>query len=309
MHQKKFLLVIAGPTAIGKTSLAIRLAKLFQTEIISADSRQFFREMNIGTAKPSDKELAEIKHHFINTISVTDDYDAGQYEHQASELINELFKKHALVILAGGSGMYINAVCNGFDDIPEVNENIREPLNTTYKKEGIIPLQEQLSKLDPGYYNTIDLNNPQRLIRALEICLSTGLPYSSFRKGKGKPRDYSIIKIGLNTDREQLYKRINQRVDEMIEAGLIDEVKNLTKYKHLNALQTVGYKELFNHLDGEQSLEKAIEQIKQNTRNFAKRQLTWFRKDGSIKWFEPADTNAIIDYVAYQISETKAGTC
>lgn len=303
MHRKKFLLVIAGPTAIGKTSLAIRLAKLFQTEIISADSRQFFREMNIGTAKPSDKELAEIKHHFINTISVADNYDAGQYEHEASALLNELFKKYDLVIMAGGSGMYINAVCNGFDDIPEVNENIREQLNTTYKKEGIFPLQEQLSELDPEYYKTIDLNNPQRLIRALEICLSTGQPYSSFRKGKGKARDYTIIKIGLNTDREQLYKRINQRVDEMIEAGLIDEVKNLIKYKHLNALQTVGYKELFNHLDGEQSLQRAIEQIKQNTRNFAKRQLTWFKKDASIKWFEPGDIAEISEYVKHKISE------
>lgn len=305
MHRKKFLLVIAGPTAIGKTSLAIRLAKLFQTEIISADSRQFFREMNIGTAKPSDKELAEIKHHFINTISVADNYDAGQYEHEASALLNELFKKYDLVIMAGGSGMYINAVCNGFDDIPEVNENIREQLNTTYKKEGIFPLQEQLSELDPEYYKTIDLNNPQRLIRALEICLSTGQPYSSFRTGKGKPRDYTIIKIGLNTDREQLYERINQRVDEMIEAGLIDEVKNLIKYKHLNALQTVGYKELFNHLDGEQSLQKAIEQIKQNTRNFAKRQLTWFKKDASIKWFEPGDVAEISEYVKHKISENQ----
>lgn len=309
MHRKKFLLVIAGPTAIGKTSLAIRLAKLFQTEIISADSRQFFREMNIGTAKPSDKELAEIKHHFINTISVADNYDAGQYEHEASALLNELFKKYDLVIMAGGSGMYINAVCNGFDDIPEVNENIREQLNTTYKKEGIFPLQEQLSELDPEYYKTIDLNNPQRLIRALEICLSTGQPYSSFRKGKGKVRDYTIIKIGLNTDRDQLYKRINQRVDEMIEAGLIDEVKNLIKYKHLNALQTVGYKELFNHLAGEQSLQRAIEQIKQNTRNFAKRQLTWFKKDASIRWFEPGDVAEISEYVKHKISETTADAC
>jgi tRNA dimethylallyltransferase len=301
MDPKKFLLVIVGPTAIGKTHLAITLAKSFKTEIISADSRQFFREMTIGTAKPTGEELSAAKHHFINNISVTDDYDAGKYEREASLLIDELFRKHDVLILVGGSGMYINAVCNGFDDIPDVDEDVRKKLNEVYKKEGISVLQQQLNQLDPEHYNNVDLNNPQRLIRALEICITTGKTYSSFRKGKGKTRNYSIIKIGLNTVREELYKRIDARVDAMIKSGLVDEVKNLSHYKHLNALQTVGYKELFEYLEDKQNLEKAIELIKQNTRNFAKRQLTWFRKDIAIKWFEPSEAGDILEYVKQQI--------
>lgn len=297
MTQKKILLVIVGPTAIGKTALAIHLAGLFQSEIISSDSRQFFREMTIGTAKPTAEELSKIKHHFINSISICDDYDAGKYECEAGELINELFKRHNLLILVGGSGMYINAICNGFDEMPDVDENIREQLTEVYKKEGISVLQQQLNHLDPEHYNNVDLNNPQRLMRALEICLSTGQPYSTFRKGKGKPKDYTIIKIGLNTDREQLYKRINERVDEMLTSGLAEEVKKLAQHKQLNALQTVGYKEFFDYFDGKQTLDQTISMIKQNTRHFAKRQLTWFRKDESIKWFEPGEVNEIISYV------------
>ncbi len=301
MIPKKNLVVIVGPTAIGKTTLSIQLAMLFNAEIISADSRQFFREMNIGTAKPTADELSTIQHHFINTVSVIDDYDAGKYEQEADTLINDLFKTHNTLFLVGGSGMYVNALCNGFDDLPPIEEGVREEVLDTYKREGLPFLQAQLKKLDPEYFQKVDLKNPQRLMRALEICISTRLPYSSFRKGKNKTRNYTLIKIGLNTNREQLYKQIDERVDKMMEAGLLTEVKKLIPYKTLNALQTVGYKELFDYLDDKHSLEKAVELIKQNSRNFAKRQLTWFKKDTTIKWFEPIEMEAIISYVREQL--------
>lgn len=297
MMSPKNLIVIVGPTAVGKTTLSIQLATLFNAEIISADSRQFFREMNIGTAKPTANELSTIKHHFINNISVTDDYDAGKYEQEADVLINDLFKTHHTLFLVGGSGMYVNAICNGFDDLPPIEEGVRKKIGEIYKKEGLPTLQAQLKNLDPDYYQKVDLKNPQRLMRALEMCISTGQPYSSFRKGKYKTRNYTLIKIGLNTNREHLYKQIDERVDKMMEAGLPAEVKKLLSYKTLNALQTVGYKELFDYLDGKHSLEKAVELVKQNSRNFAKRQLTWFKKDITIKWFEPTEMEAIISYL------------
>lgn len=298
MNAEKTLIVIAGPTAVGKTAFAIQLAKHFKTEIISADSRQFFRELTIGTAKPDSEELAEIPHHFINTHSISEEYNAGKFEQEASATIDELFLKFDYLILVGGSGLYINAVCDGFDAIPAVDEDIRMQLIDVYKQQGISSLQKQLQELDPTHYAAIDLNNPQRLMRALEICISTGKPYSSFRKGAGKKRKYHIMKIGLNVERELLYDRINARVDEMIDAGLLNEVRELVPYKHFNALQTVGYKELFDYLDDKCTLKRAVELIKQNTRNFAKRQLTWFRRDSEINWFRPEDIQSAIEFIS-----------
>ncbi|MCC6691600.1 MAG: tRNA (adenosine(37)-N6)-dimethylallyltransferase MiaA, partial [Bacteroidia bacterium] len=284
MKSQKFLIVITGPTAIGKTAMAIGLAKTFGTEIISADSRQFFREITIGTAKPTKAELDSVKHHFINNLSITNDYDAGQYEQEANAVIEHLFTKQDVLILTGGSGMYIDAVCKGFDNIPQADENTRVQLNDLFKSKGIDELQKLLAQYDPEHYSSIDRNNPHRLIRALEVCITTGLPYSSFRKGIKKTKNYTIIKIGLTTNRTQLYERINHRTDEMIKSGLVDEVKNLLGFKHLNALQTVGYREIFEYLENKINLAEAIDLIKQNTRNFAKRQLTWFKKDKDLQW-------------------------
>lgn len=296
-HSQKYLIVITGPTAVGKTAAAIAIARHFKTEIISADSRQFFKEMSIGTAKPSPAELKKAKHHFVDNISVEEDYDAGKFESEAITLLTKLFEKKDIVLMAGGSGMYIDAVTKGFDELPPGDDHLRDELTSIHQDKGIEVLQQLLRELDPDYYEKVDLNNPQRMIRALEVCMSTGKPYSSFRKGEGKKRDFSIIKIGLNSDREELYERINERVDKMMKKGLLKEVKSLLKYKKLNALQTVGYKELFDHLEGKATLEEAVEKLKQNTRNFAKRQLTWFRKDKEIKWFEPGQEKEIIAYL------------
>lgn len=293
----KFLIVIAGPTAVGKTALSIEIAREFNTEIISADSRQFFREMSIGTAKPSQEELKYVTHHFINSHSIKKEYNVGKYEREALDLLDNLFKKKEVVILTGGSGLYIDAVCKGFDNLPEVSIDIRENLNNIFKEKGIEELQAMLKEHDPEYYKTVDLSNPQRIIRALEVSISTGLPYSSFRKKETKQRTFNIIMIGLELPREELYERINARVDEMIKQGLMEEVKNLIEYKAHNALQTVGYKELFDHFSGKLELKDAIELIKQNTRNYAKRQLTWFRKDKEIKWFHPDEKKEIIEYI------------
>jgi tRNA dimethylallyltransferase len=293
----KFLIVILGPTAVGKTSLAIDVAKEFSTEIISADSRQFFQEMNIGTAKPSEDELKSIKHHFINSLSIHDDYNAGMFERDALNILSTIFQKKRVAVMVGGSGLYINAVCNGFDEIPETHKEIRAGIMDKYKNEGIEYLRNTLKKLDEDHYRKIDLKNPHRLIRAIEVCLITGKPYSEFRKEQKQRRNFTSIKIGLNMDREKLYARINFRVDEMMKKGLLDEVKSLIKYKHLNSLQTVGYKELFDFIDGKTDLQRAIDLIKQNTRNFAKRQMTWFRKDKEIKWFDPSEKEKIIEHI------------
>ena len=285
-NSKKTLITIVGPTAIGKTSLSILIASYFKTEIISCDSRQFYKEMTIGTAVPEKEELAEVPHHFIQNRSVFEDYNVGAFERDALNVLDTLFKKHNIVVMVGGSGLYVKAVIEGLDDFPKIDSTIRLELNNIYKNEGIIPLQQQLKKLDIETYNTISLDNPQRIIRALEICIGTNLPYSSF-KGKGKrKRDFESIIVGLNGDRQKIYDRINYRVDLMMEKGLLDEAKKLHPQKSLNALQTVGYKELFLFFDGKITKEYAVEEIKKNTRRFAKRQLTWFKKNTNIMWFD-----------------------
>lgn len=300
--KKKTLIVIAGPTAIGKTALAIEVAQHFNAEIISADSRQFFKEMSIGTAKPNHKELSQAKHHFIDSHSVRDDFNVGDFEKQALACINNIFKSHNVAVMVGGSGLYINAMLYGFDELPKASEELRMQLNERLKTEGIKSLQAQLKQLDPNYYAEVDTQNPQRVIRALEVCISTGKTFSSFRNKQAKPRDFSTLLIGLNTDRELLYKRINHRVDLMIAAGLVEEVKSLQAYQHLNALKTVGYSEIFRFLNKEWTLAEAIEKLKQNTRNFAKRQITWFIKNEGIIWFEPADSQKIIDFLEEKLN-------
>ncbi|WP_306552190.1 tRNA (adenosine(37)-N6)-dimethylallyltransferase MiaA [Daejeonella sp.] len=293
----KTLIIIAGPTAIGKTSLAISLAKHFKTEIISADSRQFYREMNIGTAKPSEVELKEVKHHLINSHSILDQFNAGDFEKESIELINKLFLDHDQVIMAGGSGLFINAVSHGFDQLPIASEEIRNYFNTILEEKGIKFLQDRLKKIDPVYYNEVDIFNPQRVIRALEVFECSGKTFSSLRTNIKKQRPFNIVKIGLNTDRHILYERINRRVDQMIKEGLIEEVDGLKSYRHLNPLNTVGYSEILNYLDGKSNREEAIEKIKQNTRRFAKRQITWFKKSEDIKWYKPDELEPIIQYL------------
>ncbi|MES2285404.1 MAG: tRNA (adenosine(37)-N6)-dimethylallyltransferase MiaA [Bacteroidota bacterium] len=293
----KNLIVIVGPTAVGKTAMSIAIAKTFDCPVVSADSRQFFKEMNIGTAKPTETEIQGVTHYFINSHSITDDFNVGKYETEAIDLLEKLFQSNEKVILVGGSGLYIDAVCKGFDELPEADEEIRNKINLLLKTDGIEGLQKLLNELDINYYNKVDLQNPQRVSRALEVCLTTGKPYSELRKGKVKKRNFNIIKIGINTSRELLYDRINKRVDEMMKDGLLNEVKSLQDFKHLNALQTVGYKELFDHLGNNLDLNSAIELIKQNTRRFAKRQLTWFHRDEKIKWFEPNQSEEILRYI------------
>lgn len=282
----KFLISIVGPTAIGKTALSIKLAKHFNTEIISADSRQFFKEMHIGTAAPTHEELAAAKHHFIHHKSITDNYNVGAFEKDALECLETLYKTNNVVIMVGGSGLYVDAIIKGLDDFPEVDSNIRETLNSDLETKGLPYLQEQLKTLDATSFNTIAIDNPHRVIRALEICIGTGQPYSSFlNKGKSQ-RDFKTITIGFTAERAIIYNRINQRVDMMMDAGLLKEVENLLSYQHLNALNTVGYKELFNYFNSNWTLDFAVSEIKKNSRRFAKRQLTWFKRDNSILWFD-----------------------
>jgi len=297
----KTLIVVVGPTAIGKTSLAIALANYYHTEIISADSRQFFKEMNIGTAKPSTEELAAAPHHFINSHSIKTLFSTGDFEVQALQLLEALFKKNDNLIMVGGSGLYIDAVCKGLDDLPEIDLNIREELNQKLANEGIETIKNQLQALDPEYYEKVDQANPQRMIRGLEVILSTGKKLSSFLTDPKKVRPFNIVKLGLNTDRAVLYERINHRVDMMMEAGLLNEVKALENYRQYNALNTVGYSELFDYLDGKTDLSSAVNMIKQNTRRFAKRQLTWFRRDENTQWFEPGHFEEVIQFLSTQI--------
>ena len=282
----KTLIAVVGPTAIGKTSLAISLAKHLDTEIFSADSRQFFKEMKIGTAVPSSLELEAAKHHFIQHISIFQQYSVGDFEKEALKALAAFFEKRDIAILVGGSGLYVDAILYGLDDFPEVRPEVREELNTILEKEGISVLQEQLKLLDAQYYQQVDLENPHRLIRALEICISTGKPYSSFLDSKKKPRGFRSILVGLQGEREIIYQRINQRVDQMFQNGLLEEARTLYPHKHLNALNTVGYKELFEFFEGKISLENATEEIKKNTRRFAKRQLTWYRKNEDVLWLD-----------------------
>lgn len=281
------VIFIIGPTAIGKTNLSIKLAKEFNSEIISCDSRQFYKELRIGSAPPSKKELSEVKHHFIHHLSVVEDYNVGKFELEAIELITELHKTNNTIIVVGGSGLYIDAICKGFDAIPEIPRKIREEITSKYKSKGLDWLQRKVKDIDPEMYENYDTKNPQRLLRILEVFKATGEKLSSFKSNTIKKRPFEIIKIGLNTERDTLYKHINKRVDIMMEQGLIEEVESLLEFQHNNALQTVGYKELFDFLNNKCTLEKAVENIKRNTRRFAKRQLTWFRKDKNIHWFEP----------------------
>ncbi|GGE43090.1 tRNA dimethylallyltransferase [Pedobacter psychrotolerans] len=297
MSNIKTLISIVGPTAIGKTALAIELANHLQTEIISADSRQFYKEMEIGTAKPSQTELAAAKHHFINSHSVDQLFSTGDFEVQGLKVLEEIFKTHDSAIMVGGSGLYVNALINGLDEMPEIDLAVRTQLNNLFKTEGISPIQEQLSKLDPEYFSKVDQQNPQRMIRGLEVFLSTGQKLSAMLSATKKERPFNTIKIGLNMERSTLYDRINNRVDQMISNGLVDEVKSLTEFRSYNALNTVGYSEIFDYLDQKLSIEEAVSNIKQNTRRFAKRQLTWFRRDQEIKWFEPNQYHDITEYI------------
>lgn len=300
--KKGNLITVIGPTAIGKTALAIVLAKHFRTEIISADSRQFFKEMSIGTAVPSPEELNAVTHHFIQNLSIQNDYSVGDFERDALIKLKQLFKKYTTAIMVGGSGLYVDAVCKGLDDFPAVDPEIRKNLKSRLAETGILSLQNELKQVDFSTYSQIDLENPQRLIRALEICLASGKPYSSFLSASKSPRAFNSVKIGLNAPREVVYNRINQRVDQMIENGLVDEARRLFPYKHLNALQTVGYKELFSYFGGEINLEFAIEEIKKNTRRFAKRQFTWFKKDEEILWFDySTDPENIINQIEQKL--------
>lgn len=297
------LLSIIGPTAIGKTSLAIQLAKEYQSDIISADSRQFFQEMNIGTAVPSKQELEMAKHHFIQHISIQQEYTVGDFEKDALNKLDYLFTKNNPQIMVGGSGLYIDAVINGLDKFPKVNPEIRTQLNSDLKEKGLPYLQQQLNVLDPITANKIALDNPQRVIRTLEICIGTNKPYSSFINQPKEKRNFTPIKIGLTAPRDIIYQRIEQRVDIMMNNGLLEEVKKLLPYKNLNALNTVGYKELFLYLENKCSLETALDEIKKNTRRFAKRQLTWFRKDKNITWFD-VTTNPLEDILTFVNQKT-----
>jgi tRNA dimethylallyltransferase len=297
MNRKKYLVVIGGATATGKTALAIEVAKHFRTEIVSADSRQFFREMNIGTAKPTEAELQAVKHHFVDAIGIHEEYNVGDYERDALALLDDLFTRHSVVVLAGGSGLYIRALCEGLDAFPAVPQTIRRELELVFQKQGIAALQQELLSKDPVHYLQVDLNNPQRLIRALSVCRATGLPFSGFLGNKKAARDFTPIYVLLAVERSLLYEKINRRVDSMMAQGLLEEAEKLFPFRHLNALQTVGYQELFAYLEGETTLEAAVEKIKQNTRRYAKRQETWFRKNDLWQMFSSTDFEGVLQLI------------
>ena len=301
MKKQKYLIVIGGPTASGKTGVAIKIAQHFQTEILSADSRQFYREMSIGTAKPTKNELAAITHHLVNFISVHENFTVGDFERKALEILDHLFLEKDVVILTGGSGLYIRALCEGLDQFPEVPSQVRTDLIEQYEKDGIEYLQKELADKDPDYFKIVDKQNPQRLIRALEVCIASGASYSSFRIKANTIRPFKTINIQLEWERAALYDRINQRVDNMIKTGLIEEARKLYPLKHLNALQTVGYQELFDYFDKKITLEEAVELIKRNSRRYAKRQLTWMRKDGFWKGFTPDQIEEMITFIEKSI--------
>lgn len=297
----KNLIIILGPTGIGKTDLSLEIAEKYNTEIISSDSRQIYKNMPIGTAAPDESQLKRVKHHFVGIMSPDTYYSAAQFETDVINLLQELFIRHDNVIMTGGSMMYIDAVCKGIDDIPTIDAETRSILIERYQKEGLDNLCAELKLLDPEYYSIADIKNPKRVIHALEVCYMTGKTYTSFRKREKKERPFNIIKVGLRREREELYDRINKRVDMMIEQGLIEEVKRLTEYKELNALNTVGYKEIFKYLDGGYSLDFAIEKIKQNTRIYSRKQMTWFKKDPEIEWFHPDEKEKIFEYLDSKI--------
>lgn len=302
MMKDRYLVVIAGPTASGKTATAIKVAKALGTEIISADSRQFYKELPIGTAAPTSEELSEVQHYMIHNLNVEDKYDVADYEQDVLNLLNQLFVNHDAVVLTGGSGLFIDAVCKGLDSIPDISEEVRNKVDELYKKGGLIALQNEVERLDPEYYSVVDKYNPRRLQRAVEVCYQTGLTYSSFRKNTVKQRDFKIIKVALLWERSELIMRINKRVDIMVNEGLVEEAKAMYPKRHLNSLNTVGYKEIFEHFDGKVSLDEAIENIKINTRQYAKRQMTWLRKNNDYKWFTIDELDEMLNYINSVIS-------
>ena len=302
-HHKNTLLVIAGPTAIGKTKTSIILARHFEAEIISADSRQFYKALKIGAAAPSEDELALVKHHFVGHLSVNDYYNVSRFEEEVLAKLDQLFKTRPFVIMTGGSGLYIDAVCRGIDELPLIEDDLREKVKNWHQVQGIGFLQEKLQHLDPEYYGIVDQANPKRLMRAIEVCLATGQTFTSLRKNETKNRDFDIIKIGLNRPRAELFENISLRAEKMITDGLVDEVKSLQAFRELNALNTVGYKEIFDYLDSKVTLAEAIENVKTNTRRYAKRQLTWFKRDGEMRWFMPEDTDHMIRFVEEKLQK------
>jgi tRNA dimethylallyltransferase len=297
------LIIVLGPTGVGKSEISLHLASYFHSEIISADSRQFFRELSIGTAVPSPEDLKSVPHHFIQSRSIFDYYNVSEYEMEALRLIDQLFQHKNPLILTGGSMLYVDTICKGIDDIPTVDPLLRDEVVNWYQQNGIEALQKRLLELDPDYYRIVDLNNPKRLLHAVEICLMTGKPFTSFRKNKIKKRPFKIIKIGINQNRAILYHRINERVDRMMGAGLLNEAKTVYPHRQLNSLNTVGYKELFSYLDGNCSLDEAVDLIKRNSRKYARKQLTWFRRDQEITWFEPEQLEKIITFIDIKMKE------
>lgn len=302
MQSKPILFVILGPTGVGKTNISLKLAEMLGCPIISSDSRQFYSELKIGTAAPTDLELRRVKHFFIGSHSIHDEYNAGQYEQDVMQLTEQLFETTQAAMLVGGSMMYIDAVCNGMDDIPSVPVEVRDGWLKVFDENGLEYIQQRLMELDPVHYVQVDLKNPKRILHALEICSVTGKPYSAMRTGVKKERPFQIIKIGLNRPRAELYERINQRVDGMMADGLQEEAKRYFEYRHLNALNTVGYKEIYEYMLGNWTLEHAVEMIKQDSRRYAKRQLTWFNRDSDIHWFHPDDEEQIIDFVKEKLT-------
>ena len=296
----KTLIVITGPTAVGKTELCLDIAKYFGIPIINADSRQIYRELKIGTAAPTEDQLRQVRHYFVGTLALTDYYSASMYEEQVMQLLNELFQTSDYALLTGGSMMYIDAVCNGIDDIPTVDDETRNTLKQRLANEGLEALCEQLRELDPEHYELVDKKNPRRVVHALEICLMTGRTYTSFRTNARKQRPFRIVKIGLTRDREVIYDRINRRVDKMMADGLLNEARNLYHLRHLNALNTVGYKEMFTHLDDTWTLDEAVERLKGNTRRYARKQLTWFKRDPEMTWFSPDEKQLILNHITKQ---------
>ncbi|GHV57761.1 tRNA dimethylallyltransferase 1 [Bacteroidia bacterium] len=301
----KTLVVLLGPTGVGKTELSLLLAEEFHSPILSADSRQLYKDLPVGTAAPTIVEMQRVRHYFVGTLELSDYYSASRFEEDAIRLLAQLYETHDMVIMCGGSMMYIDAVCKGIDDIPAIDETLREDIRSLYEKEGLEPIRQQLKILDPLFYKQVDLKNPKRVIHALEICLMTGKPYSTLRTNQAKERPFRILKIGLTREREELYGRINHRVDQMIENGLLDEARRVYPFRHLNALNTVGYKELFRYLDGEWSLEFAVEKIKQNSRIYARKQMTWFKRNTDIVWLHPDEANKILNFIHSKLSINK----
>lgn len=302
--ENKHLIVLAGPTASGKTATAIKLAKALDAEIISADSRQFYKELSIGTAAPTAEELSQVKHHFVHNLSIEDKYDVADYEKDVLSFLKQYFKTKNVAVMTGGSGLFIDAVCNGLDSMPDISEKVRNKVSKMLETDGIEALQKEVEKVDNEYYQVVDRQNPRRLQRALEVYYQTGKPYSTFRQRNVAKRDFDIVKLAILWDRDKLIERINQRVDMMMQQGLLDEVKSVYPKRHLNSLNTVGYKELFDYLDGKCTLEQAVEQIKINTRQYAKRQMTWLRKNGDYQWFTIDEVDGIFNTIFERLTST-----